>query len=173
MVKEIEKAKKTDGKTDSIINLHKEKFADKNVVERYFPKENEITEFDTIIAAKNLKISIENKTLDTYVTNEFESQGTKYIDKYRDYEKHLIINLANQRILDTVFNKKDFDSLAGQDFLKIANFHAYWFNKMENDTLEFFGVISKPETDISFAFYHFFDLKSRTFEIKEFVDEKM
>ena len=72
-----------------------------------------------------------------------------------------------------VFKKSDFTELTGEDFLKIADFHGYWFNKIENDTIELFGVISKPETDWSVAFYHFLDLKSMTFELQEHIDEEI
>lgn len=142
-----------------------------NIIERFLPEENETVKFDTIISALNLKISIQNTTLDSFVTNEFEIEGVKHIDKYRDHEKHLIIEKFNKVIIDTVFKKSDFTKLTGKDFLKIADFHGYWFNKIENDTIEFFGVISKPETDWSAAFYHFFDLKSMTFELHELIDE--
>ena len=145
----------------------------KNVIERFFPEENETVKFDTIVSALNLKISIQSTTLDSYVTNEFEIEGVKHIDKYRDSEKHLIIKKSNEVVIDTVFKKSDFIELTGEDFLKIADFHGYWFNKIENDTIELFGVLSKPETDWSVAFYHFLDLKSMTFELQEHIDEEI
>ena len=153
--------------TDNVIN------DSKRVVERYLPEEKQITKFDTIISNKNLKISISSSHLDSYVTNEYESEGIKYIDKYRDSEKHLIIELSNEVIIDTLFKKDDFVEYAGQDFLKIADFHGYWFNKIENETIELFGVLSKPETDWSFAFYHYLNLKSKKFKIKEDLDEEI
>ena len=74
-------------------------------------------------------------------------------------------------MVDTVFKKSNFTELTEEDFLKVSTFHRYWFNKIENDTIELFGVINKPETDWSVAFYHFLDLKSGTFETKEHIDE--
>lgn len=145
----------------------------KNIIERFFPEENETIKFDTIISALNLKISIQNTTLDSFVINEFEIEGVKYIDKYRDHEKHLIIEKSNEVIIDTVFKKSNFMEVTGEDFLKLADFHGYWFSKIENDSIEFFGVISKPETDWSVAFYHFLDLKSMTFELQEHIDEEI
>ncbi|MCB4807980.1 DUF4738 domain-containing protein [Tamlana sp. 62-3] len=145
---------------------------DEIIIERYFPEENETVKFDTIVSALNIKISIKSTTLDSYVTNEFKTDGVKHIDKYRDSEKHLIIKKYNEVVIDTVFKKNDFRELTGQDFLKIANLHGYWFNKIENDTIELFGVISKPETDWSVAFYHFINLKSMTFELREYFDEQ-
>lgn len=145
---------------------------DKSIVERYFPEKNEVVKFDTIISAQNLKISIHSSTLDSYVINEFESEGKKYIDKYRDSEKHLLIEYSNEILIDTVFKKNDFIALTDKDFLKIADFHGYWFNGIENDTIELFGVISKPETDWSIAFYHYFDMKTKTFKVEEYVEEE-
>ncbi|GAB2991009.1 hypothetical protein GCM10027284_04630 [Cyclobacterium sediminis] len=146
---------------------------DVNVIERYFPEEIVTVEFDTIISSQNLKISIKSKSLDSYVTNEFVIEGKKYIDKYRDSEKHLLVRRSNEILMDTVLRKSDFLELTGDDFLKIADFHGYWFNGIENDTIEFFGAINKPETDWSVAFYHYFDLKTKTFKIKEHIDEEI
>ncbi|WP_299157042.1 DUF4738 domain-containing protein [uncultured Tenacibaculum sp.] len=140
---------------------------------RYFPKEKEVVEFDTVIAAKNLRITIQSKFLDSYVTNEFDSEGIKYIDKYRNNEKHLIIKQSNKIIIDTVFRKNNFEKLAGKDFLKIAQFHDYSFNEIKNDTIELFGLISKPETDWSFVFNHYFDLSTKKLRIEEYNDDEI
>ena len=168
--------RKTENVNDQIETLTDSKVQKSNytdVLERFFPEENETVEFDTIISAQNLEISIKSTTLDSYVTNEFEIQGIKHIDKYRDSEKQLLIKKSNEILIDTVLKKSDFVELTGEDFLKIADFHGYWFNKIENDTIELFGVISKPETDWSFAFYHYFDLKSKTFKIEDHVNEEI
>ena len=122
---------------------------------------------------KNLRISIQSRTLDSYVTNEFESDGKKYIDKYRDSEKHLRILKGKQVVVDTIFIKETFVDYAGQEFLDIANLRGYWFNEIEDNEIEFFGVINKPETDWSYAFYHFFDLSTQEFRIKEHIDEEI
>tara|TARA_B110000090_G_scaffold185572_1_gene213708 strand:- start:178 stop:777 length:600 start_codon:yes stop_codon:yes gene_type:complete len=143
------------------------------VIERYFPSEKETVEFDTIFSAQNLRISIQSRTLDSYVTNEFESDGKKYIDKYRDSEKHLRILKGKQVVVDTIFIKETFVDYAGQEFLDIANLRGYWFNEIEDNEIEFFGVINKPETDWSYAFYHFFDLSTQEFRIKEHIDEEI
>jgi hypothetical protein len=55
--------------------------------------------------------------------------------------------------------------------MNIANFYGYWINNVTADKIEFFGTIGKPETDWTFAFYHYFDVKTKTFEIKELEDE--
>ncbi|MEM6736896.1 MAG: hypothetical protein AAF620_12605 [Bacteroidota bacterium] len=165
--------KSTDLKIDSLKVSGDENAVDVNVAERYFPRERETVIFDTLLLERKLRISIHNRYLDSFVINEFESEGIKHLDKYRDSEKRVIINLSNKVLLDTVFNKNDFAALTGQDFLKIADFHAYWFKKIENDTIELFGVIGKPETDWAIAFHHFFDLKSRTFRVEEYIDEEI
>lgn len=158
---------------DSLNSQQNESASTKTVVERYFPKEKEIAEFDTTIAQKDLRISIENRFLDSSVVVEFENDGINYIDKYRDIENHLVIKNSNEILIDTVLRKNDFIELAGQEFLEIANFHRYWFNNIESDTIELFGVISKPETDWSFAFYHYFDLRTKTFKIKQHLEERI
>lgn len=158
---------------DSLNSQQNENASTKKVVERYFPKEKEIAEFDTTIAQKDLRISIESRFLDSFVVDEFDSDGVNYIDKYRDSENHLVIKNSNEILIDTVLRKKDFIELAGQEFLEIAIFHRYWFNNIESDTIELFGVISKPETDWSFAFYHYFDLRTKTFKIKQHLEERI
>ncbi len=156
---------------DSSLTVNQEIPKSNQTVERYFPEEKEMKRIDTIISEMNLKITIIDKALDSYVTNEFENGGIKYIDKYRDSEKRLIIKLADEVVIDTIFRKEDFVDYAGQDFLEIANLHGYWFNKTDNPTIEFFGVINKPETDWSYAFYHYFDLNTKNFKIEEHVEE--
>ncbi|NLR95071.1 DUF4738 domain-containing protein [Flammeovirga sp. SR4] len=151
----------------------RQNLTDNNVIERFFPEENEIVKFDTIISAQNLKISIQSTALDSYVTNEYESEGIKYIDKYRDSKKHLRILYGNQVILDTMFVKESFADYAGKEFLDIANLHGYWFNKIDENVLEFFGAINKPETDWSYTFYHFFDLSTQELRIEELIEEEI
>ena len=160
-------------RNDSLIIPESQSQKDESIIERYFPEENVTVKFDTIISALNLKISIQSTTLDSYVTNEFESDGRKYIDKYRDSKKHLKILNGNQVILDTTFVKETFVDYAGQEFLDIANLHGYWFNGIDENVIEFFGIINKPETDWSYAFYHFFDLSNREFRIEEHIDEEI
>lgn len=171
--KDTEKAESAKKQIDTLTIYENQNSSGDNVIERYFPEEKETVELDTIISGRSLKISIQSKSLDSYVTNEFEIEGIKHIDKYRDSEKHLLIKKANEILIDTVFKKSDFIELTGPEFLKIADFHGYWFNKIENDTIELFGVISKPETDWSVAFYHYLDLKTKIFETKEHIDEEI
>ena len=76
-------------------------------------------------------------------------------------------------MIDTVFTKQTFAEFTGQEFLGISNFHGYWFNNVTDNTVELFGLISKPETDWTFAFYHYFDLKASKFTVMEYVDEEI
>jgi hypothetical protein len=167
------KVESVEKQIDSLTISKDKSINNQNVVERYFPKEKYIVKYDTIVTARNLRISIQNRFLDSFVTNEFESDGIKHIDKYRDSEKHLVIKISNEILVDTIFKKNDFVENAGQDFLKIADFHGYWFNEIKDDTIELFGVISKPETDWSFAFYHYFDLTTKTFKVEEHIDDEI
>jgi len=143
------------------------------VVERYFPTEKTVNVKDTIIQTLGIQITITEKTLDTFVTEEYTNDSIKHIDKYRDIELQLKILKDNQVLVDTLFKKETFKEFLNKGFLEVSNFHGYWINKVEADKIEFFGVISKPETDWTFAFHHFFDVKTKEFKIKEEVDEDM
>ena len=145
----------------------------KELVERFFPKTKESERLDTLIQSLSLEISIVSNALDSYVVNEFKSDGTKHVDKYRDFENHLIIKKEGKILVDTVFTKQTFSEFTNKEFLDIANFHGYWFNKVTDNTVELFGVISKPETDWTLAFYHYVDLTTSKFTVKEHVDEEI
>jgi hypothetical protein len=97
----------------------------------------------------------------------------KYLDKYRDTERQVRILKDNIILIDTVLRKETFGAGLDKTFLDISNFHGYWIKRIEADTIEFFGVISKPETDWSYAFHHYFDTKTKTFVIKEHLDEEI
>ncbi|UZR93255.1 hypothetical protein [Chondrinema litorale] len=147
--------------------------SDSLIEERYYPENENTTQIDTVISGRQLKITVTNTFTSSYVKDEYEIDGIKHIDKYRDSEKRFIIELSNEILLDTTFIKEDFVNYTGVDFLETANFHAYWFEKIEGDTIELFGVVGKPETDWVFAFSHYFDLKSRKFKVKEHIEDEM
>ena len=140
--------------------------------ERFFPEKKETVKFDTLLVDKQLQVIIIKTDLDSYVTNEYDDNGKKQIDKYRDAEITLIIKQNSQTLLDTVFKKKQFSQYADKDFMDIAIFHNYWFNKLDKDKIELFGVINKPETDYTFAFYHYFDLTNRKLNYVEHTDDE-
>ena len=144
-----------------------------NVIERYFPEELGSVKIDTIITERDLTITIQSRFLDSYVINEFEIDGIKYVDKYRESEKHLLIKSSTEILADTVFSKDDFNRLLGDDLRKIARFHGYWLDNINNETIVFVGVFNKPETDISVAFNHYFDLKTNTFRIEELIEDEI
>lgn len=139
--------------------------------ERFFPETKAIEKFDTLIADKQLQVTIIRKDLDSYVANEYENNGKKQIDKYRDAEIALIIKQNSQTLLDTVFRKEQFLNYADKSFMDIAIFHNYWFNKLDKDKIELFGVISKPETDFTLDFHHYFDFTSKTLTFKQEINE--
>jgi len=140
--------------------------------ERFFPEIKSTEKFDTLIADRQLHISIRKTYLDSYVSLEYNEDGNKQIDKYRDAEISLTIKQNSQIILDTVLIKGQFSNYADQEFMDIAIFHNYWFNKLDKDKIELFGVISKPETDYILAFYHYFDLTKRKLEFVEYIEEE-
>lgn len=147
----------SDGSTISLTN---------KTSERIFPETITSEIFDTLIVDRQLQITIMRTDLESFVTNEYEDNGKKLIDKYRDAEITLTIKLKSQILIDTVFRKEQFSKYTDKGFMDIANFHNYWFNKLDKDKIELFGVITKPETDWTFDFKHYFDLKTKkmTFE---------
>lgn len=141
-----------------------------NPTDRFFPKEKTVEKFDTLIIDKNLEISITKSYLDSFVTNEFEIEGKKQVDKYRDTEISLKIKQDNKIILDTIFRKENFNNYIDKDFQNIAIFHGYWLNEIDNEKIQFFGTISKPETDWAFDFHHNFYFKDKSLKT-ELVEE--
>jgi len=141
-----------------------------NSTDRFFPKEKTVEEFDTLIIDKNLEISITKSYLDSFVTNEFENEGKKQVEKYRDAEISLKIKQGNKIILDTLFRKENFNNYIDENFQKIAVFQGYWLDEIDNEKIQFFGTISKPETDWAFDFRHNFYFKDKSLKT-EMVEE--
>ena len=77
-----------------------------NSTDRFFPKEKTVEEFDTLIIDKNLEISITKSYLDSFVTNEFENEGKKQVEKYRDAEISLKIKPVSYTHLDVYKRQK-------------------------------------------------------------------
>ena len=133
-----------------------------NPTDRFFPKAKTVEKFDTLIVDKNLEISITKSYLDSFVTNEFENEGKKQVEKYRDAEISLKIKQDNKILLDTLFRKENFNNYINKNFQNIAVFHGYWLDGIDNEKIQFFGTISKPETDWAFDFHHNFYFKDKT-----------
>lgn len=131
---------------------------------KIYPTEKATEKFDTLIANKNIKISIVRKDLDSYVLHDSWSSEKKYIEKYRNAEIALTIIQNEKVLLDTIFKKEQFAKSLGNDFLKIAIFHNYWFKNINEKGIEFFGVITEPETDNTLDFNHFYNFKTKKLE---------
>ena len=136
--------------------------SNENSTDRFFPKERTVEKFDTLIVDKNLEISITKSYLDSFVNNEFENEGKKQVEKYRDAEISLKIKQDNKILLDTLFRKENFNNFIDENFQKIAIFHGYWLDGIDNEKIQFFGTISKPETDWAFDFRHNFYFKDKS-----------
>ena len=136
--------------------------SNENSTDRFFPKEKTVEKFDTLIVDKNLEISIAKSYLDSFVTNELEIEGKKQVDKYRDAEISLKIKQDNKILLDTLFRKENFNNYIDKNFQNIAVFHGYWLDGIDNEKIQFFGTISKPETDWAFDFRHNFYFKNKS-----------
>lgn len=128
--------------------------------------------FDTIIVDQQIQIIITKTYVDSYVSYEYNENGHTQIDNYNDMEIALTIKQYSQTILDTVFTKQQFSKHADEGFMDISVFHNYWFNKIDNNKIELFGVIGQPETDYVLAFYHYFDLKNNKLSFVEYIDEE-
>jgi len=141
-----------------------------NSTDRFFPKKKTVEKFDTLIFDKNLEISITKSYLDSFVTNEFENEGKKQVEKYRDAEISLKIKQDNKILLDTLFRKENFNNYIDENFQNIAVFHGYWLERIDHEKIQFFGTISKPETDWAFDFHHNFYFKNKSLKT-EIVEE--
>lgn len=150
--------------------FNKPLITNENSTDRFFPKEKTVEKFDTLIVDKNLEISITKSYSDSFVTNEFENEGKKQVDKYRDAEISLKIKQDNKILLDTLFKKENFNNYIDKNFQKIAVFHGYWLYGIDNEKIQFFGTISKPETDWAFDFHHNFYFKNKSLKT-EIIEE--
>ncbi len=157
---------------DSVDNDQKQTNESK-IIERYFPEELTFSRFDTLLTNSNLKVSITSRYIDSYVTNEFESDGTKYIDKYRNTEHQLIITRASSTLIDTVLSKQNTIEFTDQEFLDIATFHGFWFKEFNESYLNFFGTITKPETDWTLPFYYHFDISTKKLTFEPYIEEEI
>ena len=147
--------------------------SNENSTDRFFPKEKTVEKFDTLIVDKNLEISIIKSYLDSFVTNEFEIEGKKkQVDKYRDAEISLKIKQDNKILLDTLFRKENFNNYINKNFQNIAVFHGYWLDGIDYEKIQFFGTISKPETDWAFDFHHNFYFKNKSLKTEIVVENE-
>lgn len=146
-------------------------FSANNISESFFPENKETVRFDTLIDNNRLQVTIIKKDLDSYVSCEYNDEGKKKIDKYRDAEITLTIKQNLQILLDTVFRKEQFSKYSDIGFMDIAHFHNYWFNKLDKNRIELFGVISKPETDYTLTFYHYYNLTTKKLSFVECVED--
>ena len=144
----------------------------KKVSDKLYPIQKETVKFDTLIQSRNIRISIVRKDLDTYVLHESSGEDGKYIEKYRDAEIELMIKQNENIVLDTIFRKEQFVKTIGNEFLDLLIFHNYWFEKIDEDKIEFLGVITEPETDNTIDFNHYFYFKTKRLEYSESVNSE-
>ncbi len=138
-----------------------------NSLVNFIPETKKSIQMDTVLTDLNLTISITQTPTDTYLSQEYEIDSVMYTTNYRDLEQRLIIKKGDQILLDTTFTKQTFISYSSQELVSEAIFSWYSFTQSNENKLEFFGAISKPETDEAFAFNHFYDLNTGAFEVQE------
>ena len=110
---------------------------------KLYPIRKETIKFDTLIRSKNIRISIVRKDLDSYVLHESWGEDGKHADKYRNAEIELTIEQNENILLDTIFRKEQFVKTVENKFLDIVIFHNYWFEKIDENKIEFLGVITE------------------------------
>ena len=106
------------------------------------------------------------------MANEYDDESRKQIDMYRDVEIALTIKQKSKTLLDTIFSKEQFSKYGDIGFMEFAIFHNYWFDKLDNNKIELFGVFSKPETDWTIDFHHYFDLTSKTLAFEQEISDE-
>ena len=143
------------------------------IIERFIPEKVSIVEFDTLIDKLDIQILLKKTYLQSFVLEEYEINDTIYKDMYRDSEVLLKVIQGEEILFDSTFSKATFSKFMDKEFLEIARLHNYWFRNLKDGRLEFFGVISKPETDWSFAFSHYFDLKTKTIQVEPYEEEEI
>lgn len=144
----------------------------KQDIETFIPASILSEVVDTLITDRQLQITITKTDLESYIVRSYYEDSNAIIDKYRDAEVSIVIKLKAEIILDTVLRKEQFAQYADEDFLDIAILHNYWFNQLNNNIIELFGVINEPETDYALAFYHYFDLTNRKLTFVEAIDDE-
>lgn len=144
----------------------------KNDSDKLYPLQKGIEKFDTLIQSRNIRISIIRKDLDNYVLHESWGDDGKHIDKYRNAEIKLIITQNENILLDTIFRKEQFVKSIGNEFSDIAIFHNYWFKNIDENKIDFFGVITEPETDNAVNFNHYFYFKTKRLEYSESIESE-
>jgi hypothetical protein len=140
--------------------------------DKLYPIQKEIVKFDTLIQNRNIWISIVRKDLDSYVLHESWGEDGKHIDKFRNAEIELTIKQNENILLDTIFRKEQFVKSVGNKFLDIVIFHNYWFEKIDENKIEFLGVITEPETDNTVDFNHYFYFKTNRLKYSESVNSE-
>lgn len=98
-----------------------------------------------------------------YYTNHWSSDKIS-IEKYRNAEIILTIKQNENILIDTTFRKEQFTKSFEKEFLDIAIFHNYWFNKIDENGIEFIGVITEPETDNTVDFNNYYNFKTKSLE---------
>lgn len=132
--------------------------------EKLYPIKKATEKFDTLIVSKKIRISIVRKDLDSYVLHKSWSSDKISIEKYRNAEIFLTIKQNENILIDTTFRKEQFTKSFGKEFLDIAIFHNYWFNKIDENGIEFLGVITEPETDNAVDFNNYYNFKTKSLE---------
>ena len=144
------------------------------IVRSYHPKEKIEQTKDTLIH-ESWVLSVRSKALGTYVTQEFEDEEEIRAYHYRNFSYKVTLKRENEAMLDTVLYKEAFKSLLDPAFLDSAIFRNYSFERydLKARQLYFFGIITKPDTDWTWAFYHIYSLESNDFVIEEYENGEM
>ena len=154
-----------------IISTVKERTKD-SIVITYFPKEKDTFKLDTLISKNNIRIVlIDTYIPDSYVIDSFEvEKGLVYEHRYRNAKTDVQIFKDEKKLVDTSFVKESFLNETNKELIKAGNLHGIWIKKVNNNIIDFFGSICKPDTDWCYDFYHTYDLNEDKFVTKEYID---
>ena len=159
-----------DAKTEAK-NISKD---DSLIVEKsVHPMDSVNSKFDTLLIG-NLRVKIYELTLDSFVKQtELQKEKVRAYD-YRDFSRRIEIIKDGKVLVDTLFVKESFAPLlVDENFLKVAVFKSYSFENydVQKGEITFFGLLTKPETDWTIAYYHKLNLSNLSFEVERLIDE--
>ncbi|CAL2093142.1 DUF4738 domain-containing protein [Tenacibaculum sp. 190524A05c] len=163
--------KKKEKQDNQIAKPKIEKVKDSLVI-TYFPQKKDTFKLDTLLLQDKVRVILSESYIPkSYVINSFEvEKGLRYEHRYRDSKIDVKVFKEGDKLVDTTFIKSSFLNENNKEIINVGNLQGYNIEAVNNETLDFFGSICKPDTDWCYDFYHIYDLKERKFITKEYID---
>ncbi len=130
---------------------------------------------DTLFSESSFRVVISNVPSDTYVTQTYSDDQKTKTDYYQDIDKQVAVFQNDVQLVDTIFSKSGFDTHVDKEFILNSIFKNYWIDSYnsEKNEIKFFGTLTKPETDWTFAFYHVFSIAENKFTVEPYIEERI